>query len=159
MFGIRFWGLAALCTVGIAALIGAPTALIPTAFFIRMTPTGAGDYIVWATSAALVGPLLALSLLYPVGAARESLRRIGLGNVRAMTGVALAAFSVGCPVCNKLVVLFLGIGGAMTLFNPLRPWLGAMAVLLLGTTLLLRVRTLRTSGALSVDQRTFAVKS
>jgi len=46
-------------------------------------------------------------------------------------------FSVGCPVCNKLVVLLLGIGGAMTFFNPLLPFLGMASIVLLGVTLFL----------------------
>ena len=55
----------------------------------------------------------------------------------------LSLFSVGCPICNKAVVFLLGVSGAMTLFNPLRPFLGVAAVVLLATTLFLRVRTLR----------------
>lgn len=55
----------------------------------------------------------------------------------------LSFFSVGCPVCNKVVVLLLGLGGAMTIFNPLRPFLGLASIVLLGITLFLRVRVVR----------------
>jgi len=41
-------------------------------------------------------------------------------------------FAVGCPVCNKLVVLALGAGGALTYFAPVQP---VMALLTLGLLL------------------------
>ena len=48
----------------------------------------------------------------------------GLSIAFAASSFFLSFFSVGCPICNKLVVFLLGIGGAMTFFNPLRPFLG-----------------------------------
>jgi hypothetical protein len=47
------------------------------------------------------------------------------------------------PVCNKVVVLLLGLGGAITIFNPLRPFLGLASIVLLSVTLFLRVRVVR----------------
>ncbi len=55
----------------------------------------------------------------------------------------LSFFSVGCPVCNKVVVLLLGLGGAMTMFNPLRPFLGLASIVLLSLTLFVRLRAFR----------------
>ncbi len=49
----------------------------------------------------------------------------------------------GCPVCNKVVVLLLGLGGAMTFFNPLRPFTGLASIVLMSVTLFMRVRVLR----------------
>ena len=43
-------------------------------------------------------------------------------------GGALTFFAVGCPVCNKLVVLALGFSGALTYFAPLQPALGIAAL-------------------------------
>ena len=40
-------------------------------------------------------------------------------------------FAVGCPVCNKLVALALGAGGALTYFGPTQPVLGLLSVGLL----------------------------
>ncbi|MDQ2905947.1 MAG: hypothetical protein M3Y81_20690, partial [Chloroflexota bacterium] len=65
------------------------------------------------------------------------------GGRRVLAGFFLSFFSVGCPICNKLVVFLLGLGGAMTFFNPLRPFLGIASIVLLAVTLFLRVRVLR----------------
>lgn len=141
MFGTRFWGYSALFTLSAAALIGVPTVLIPTPLFHRMTPTSPLDYLIWGLTAVLLGPLLALALLFPSpGEVRASQRS---GSMRALVGGLLSFLSVGCPICNQVVVLLLGVGGAMTFFNPLRPLLGAAAIVILAVTLFLRVRVLR----------------
>jgi predicted membrane protein len=138
MFGIRFWALSVLFSGGAALLLGIPTVLIVNHWFIRMTPTSPQDYIIWILSALLIGPVAALALLYPM---KQDIQKAGGG--RAMLGTFLSFLSVGCPVCNKVVVFLLGFSGAMTFFNPLRPFLGIASVVLLATTLFLRVRVLR----------------
>ena len=139
MFGMRFWGLSVLYAVGAALLIGVPTVLIPNSLFLRMTPTSLQDYAIWGSTAVLVGPVMALATLYPVGAPTS----IRTGGVRAFIGTLLSYFSVGCPICNKVVVFLLGVSGTMTFFNPLRPLLGATSLVLLAVTLWLRIRVLR----------------
>jgi len=51
---------------------------------------------------------------------------------RGLVGAALTYFAVGCPVCNKLVLLVLGWNGAITWFEPFQPvlQLGAIALLI-----------------------------
>ena len=144
LFGFRFWSLAVLYTAGSALLLGIPTKLIPTPLFSRVVPTSPQDYVIWMISALLLGPLLSLMTLYPMPSqiAAQGKRSL-LGSGRAFAGTLLSFFSVGCPVCNKVVVLLLGVGGAMTIFNPLRPYLGLASIVLLGVTLFLRVRVVR----------------
>ena len=156
MFGFRFWGLSALYTAGSALLLGIPTRLIPTSLFSRVVPTSTQDYVIWIVSALLLGPLLALMTLYPLPS-RKAAQGKGslLGSGRALGGALLSFFSVGCPVCNKVVVLLLGMGGAMTLFNPLRPFLGLASIALLSITLFLRLRVLR-YGCRLPSQKTIA---
>lgn len=43
-------------------------------------------------------------------------------------GSLFSVFAIWCPVCNKLVVLALGTGGAMTYFAPVHPVLGFLSV-------------------------------
>ncbi len=144
MFGFRFWSLSALYTAGSALLLGVPTLLIPNHLFSRTVPTSLQDYVIWIVSALLLGPLLALMTLYPMPSPKAALgKRSMAGSGRAFGGAVLSFFSVGCPVCNKVVVLLLGLGGAMTIFNPLRPLLGLASIVLLGVTLFLRVRVVR----------------
>jgi len=94
-------------------------------------------------SALLIGPLTGLATLYPGTPKTASPSRRMIGSGRTLAGALLSFFSVGCPVCNKVVVLLLGLTGAMTLFHPLRPLLGLASILLLSVTLFLRVRALR----------------
>src|SRR6266702_4601491 len=144
MVGFRFWSLSALYTAGSALLLGIPTRLIPTPLFSRMVPTSPQDYVIWIVSALLLGPLVALMTLYPVASQKAAQgKHSPLGSGRAVGGASLSFFSIGCPVCNKVVVLLLGLGGAMTMFNPLRPFLGLASIVLLGVTLFLRLRAFR----------------
>lgn len=50
-------------------------------------------------------------------------------------GGLAAYFAVGCPVCNKLVVIALGTAGAVTWFAPMQPYLAGGGVLLLAYAL------------------------
>jgi hypothetical protein len=144
MFGFRFWSLSGLYTAGSALLLGVPTRLVPNPLFSRIVPTGPQDYVIWVVSALLLGPLLALMTLYPTPSQKAAPgKRSIAGTGRAFAGALLSFFSVGCPVCNKVVVLLLGLGGAMTIFNPLRPFLGLASIILFGVTLFLRVRVVR----------------
>jgi hypothetical protein len=56
-----------------------------------------------------------------------------------------------CPICNKLVVLALGVSGALSYFAPIQPVLGLASVALLIYALLLRFRAL--NGSCSVSPR------
>jgi hypothetical protein len=144
LFGLRFWSLSGLYTAGSALLLGIPTRLIPTPLFSRVVPTSPQDYAIWIVSALLLGPLLSLMTLYPMPSQKATPGTRSLAETaRAFGGALLSFFSVGCPVCNKVVVLLLGLGGAMSIFNPLRPFLGLASIALLGVTLFLRVRALR----------------
>jgi hypothetical protein len=80
MFGFRFWGFSVLYTLGAALLIGIPTVLIPNTFFSRMTPTSPQDYVIWGISVALIGPVMALAMLYPTRSTIGSANRPGVGS-------------------------------------------------------------------------------
>lgn len=54
-------------------------------------------------------------------------------------GGALSFFAIGCPVCNKLVLLAIGTTGAVNFFGPLQPYMAAAGVVLLAWALLRRL--------------------
>ncbi|WP_435813056.1 hypothetical protein [Streptomyces werraensis] len=60
---------------------------------------------------------------------------------RALIAGLLSAFAVGCPICNKLVVLALGVSGALSYWAPAQPVLGVASVALLTYALMRRLRT------------------
>ena len=134
----RFWFVAALATVGSLLLLGVPTAVIPNPFFIRMTPTETFNVIVWLASAPLVGLLVATYVRPPRHSVLHARDDAGAG--RTTLGGVAAFFAIGCPICNKLVVAALGVSGALSIFAPLQPLIGAASVALLAATLGWRLR-------------------
>lgn len=112
--------------------LAVPTAIIPTPFFGREIPVTWWSYPTLALTAVLSGLLLATYVGAPPSPRPESRR--------AWAGAALSWFAVGCPVCNKLVLLALGYTGAMTWFAPVQPLLALGSVGLLGWALRARLR-------------------
>ena len=120
---------------GLAALIliGVPTAVIPSPIFGREIPPRPLDYLFLALTVPLVAALGATYALPLACPTRE--RQLTAGGI-------LSFFAIGCPVCNKLAVLALGWGGAMTYFAPVQPLLGVASLGLLGYALWGRLRYL-----------------
>jgi hypothetical protein len=134
----RFCIFALLATFGSLLVLGVPTAVIPNPFFIRMTPTETFSVLVWLASAPLIGLLVATYVRPPRHAIDH--RRDEPGAGRATLGGVAAYLAIGCPICNKVVVAALGVSGALSIFAPLQPLIGAASVALLGTTLAWRLR-------------------
>lgn len=129
----RRMALGAFAAIGFALVTAVVTAMIDTPWFSREVPT-----TVWAWPSLVVASLLAGALVtvsMPGQNTNEGASRRGLlGSV----GMFLA---VGCPVCNKIVLLALGSAGAMTWFAPIQPWLGAASIALLAWALWRQLRT------------------
>lgn len=131
-FSLRFWAIAALSVIGVGAAMGIITAVIPNPWFMRMIPAGPLNYVFWAATSILLGPIIATYLTDdPIG---------GNGENQAAGGGILSVFAVGCPICNKIVVLTLGMSGALSYFAPLQPLIGLASIALLAYALWLRLR-------------------
>lgn len=131
---LRATALSCLFGIGTFLVIGLPTAVIPNQWFRRMTPTRPQDYV-FLTATALVAAAIGATYAHQSACLWQE------GKVTA-SGV-LAFLAVGCPICNKVVVLLLGVGGALEYFAPVQPVLGLTSVALLGFTLFLRLRAIR----------------
>jgi MFS family permease len=131
-YGWRAWITVALATAASLLVIGIPTRLIDNGWFVRMTPTRPQDYAFWAVSAVLIG-LIAGS--YTAGRTADH-------QYKVLSSGMFSYLAVGCPICNKLVVLLLGVSGAMTYFAPAQLFIGLGSIALLGWTLMLRARVL-----------------
>ena len=130
--------------VGTALLIGVPTGVIPNPWFGRVVGVRPLD----------VGVLIALSVLMGALAATYSIAgSSGAKAPRAALGSGIVGWlAVGCPVCNKAVVLLLGASGATSTFEPIQPILGVASVVLAAAALTVRVRAMR-RGACAVPPR------
>ena len=69
---------------------------------------------------------------------------------KTLGGSLLSLFAVGCPICNKLVVLAIGVNGALTWFAPIQPVLALVSVWLLAYALRSRARSLRACAVVPV---------
>lgn len=120
-----------------ALLLGIPTDVIPNPWFSRITPVE--DYAVPVLVATSVLSGLLVASWLGVEASSCPMRA---SRTTGTAGGVLAWLAIGCPVCNKLVLLALGTSGALTWFAPAQPWLAAASVLLLAGALVWRARTL-----------------
>ncbi|WP_342786790.1 hypothetical protein [Streptomyces qinzhouensis] len=146
-WGARQWLVAAAAAVLAAVVIGVPTGVVPSSLYTRMTPVLWWNYPVWGAGSVLTGLLAATYATGPgrapkgAGAAGADPARRGPRGVRAIAGGVLSVLAVGCPVCNKLVVLALGTTGAMSYWAPAQPVLAVASVALLAHALVKRLRT------------------
>ncbi len=118
-----------------ALVIGIPTGIIQTSWYHRMTPVLWWNYPVWVTSAILTGVLIATYVrdpAIPVPATQGG---------KTFLGSMLSLFAVGCPICNKLVVMAIGVSGALSWFAPIQPALAIGSLGLLFYALWARRRT------------------
>lgn len=141
---------AVLASAAFLLVVAIPTDLIDTPLFSReIAPTW------WSWPALLVssvlGGLITATYVRPVerpAAGVEGPTGPGAEDLAPGRGTTLAGlltfFAVGCPVCNKLVLLAVGANGAVTWFEPFQPVLQAAALALLGWALVRRLRN-RTS--------------
>jgi hypothetical protein len=132
----RHLAAAAAGTAFVALAVGIPTDLVPNPWFTRMIPPGASNYFFWISTSVLSGALLATYAL-PRAAKADKAGGAGIG------GGVLGLLAAGCPVCNKLVVLLLGVSGALSYFEPIQPLLGAAALIVATTALMVRLRGVR----------------
>ncbi len=133
---VRRWLVAAGAAVGTALFIGIPTDLMDTPLFSREIPPTWWAWPSLLVSSVLAGLLAATYVAVP-GVQQD---RAEAGGRRGWAGGLLTFFAVGCPVCNKIVLLALGSAGALTWFEPVQPLLQVAAVALLVWALRSRLR-------------------
>ena len=130
----RRWWVAVATALFTVVFIAIPTDLIDTPFFSREIPPTVWSWPVLILSAVLAGLVTATYVAHPEGAPpSRAAGRVG------MAGWLVTFFAVGCPVCNKLVLLALGTTGAMQFFEPVQPYLAAASIVLLGWALYARM--------------------
>lgn len=148
----RRWRVAALTAVGTFLLLGLSTAVIPNPVFGRSIPPTSWALGVLVATSVLSGLLTATYVRQPTDTtvASKASDRPARGGI---IGGALAYFAIGCPVCNKLVLLALGATGAVQFFAPIQPYMAAAGMLLLAGALVVRLRgEMRCAWAPPADQ-------
>ncbi|GAB3560889.1 hypothetical protein GCM10027344_14540 [Spelaeicoccus albus] len=126
-------------TVSVVLVTGIPTDLIDTPLFTRDVPV-----TWWAWPVLIMTALLSGLVAATYVARKDASTRRDSGSRFGMTGAVMTFFAVGCPVCNKLVLLALGYTGAIQFFEPVQPYLAVVAIGALGWALVWRIRRERT---------------
>src|SRR5690606_39345166 len=91
-------------------VVGVPTDIIDTPLFSREIPVRWWEYPVLAATAVLTAAWFAIQRP-PTSEGSDR---------KPLAGVLLTVFAVGCPVCNKLVLVALGTSGALSVWAPLQ---------------------------------------
>ena len=112
--------------------LGLPTDVIDNPVFGR-----AIDETPWAMPVLLLTSVLSGLLLGTYVNSRPFDRAAKSGSF----GGLLAYFAIGCPVCNKLVLLALGTTGAVNYFEPVQPYLAALGIVALAYAFHRRITT------------------
>ncbi len=124
-----------------ALAIGLPTDVIPNPVFGRQgTPVEPWAIPVLVITALLSGLLFATYFRDGTTPDADDLVELDQPSRFGSLGGLLSFFAVGCPICNKLVVIALGTSGALTWFAPVQPYLGVIALGLLAWALRVRLR-------------------
>ncbi len=104
------------------AVLGTVAALWPNPLFVRMTPAGGWEIGLLSLQSILLG------LYAAIWRPTCSIRTAGFGGVLNFLGIA-------CPVCNKVLLLLFGWNALMTYFEPLRPYLALLGVIVTAVAL------------------------
>jgi hypothetical protein len=145
----RRWATAIVAGSVTGLLVALPTAVIPNPVFGREIGVTWWSYPVVIVTAVLGGLLMATYVRTP-GADPAGIGGSQPGDTEdpaadrpmklGAAGALVSFFAVGCPVCNKLVLLALGSAGAVSWFAPVQPYLQLVAIAVLGWALRERLK-------------------
>ena len=147
-WSIRRWVVAAAVAAGTYLFFGLSTAVLANPVFGRSVPPTPWAPEVLIATAILSGLLTATYVRNdgPAPIRLEALEAVsdsGTGTRTARAGAVgslLAYLAIGCPVCNKIALLLLGTTGALNLYGPIQPYLGAIGIAMLSLALVIRLR-------------------
>lgn len=140
-------GWTALWSVAVLVGFGLVSAIIPNPIFGRGIPPEPFAIAVWLASAPLMGFVLATYFAPPPTAVVTLAPARGDGRTAGTLGGFVAFLAIGCPTCNKIVLLLLGASGAVSVFAPIQPLLGGASLVLLAGSLAWRLRLRARGGA------------
>lgn len=140
----RRWVVAVVGGLVTGLMVALPTAVIPNPIFGREIGVTWWSYPVVVITAVLGGLLVATYVrprdVEPDPAEADESEELDRASKLGMAGALVSFFAVGCPVCNKVVLLALGTSGAMTWFAPIQGYLALASVVLMVVALRARLR-------------------
>lgn len=132
-WSLKRWIVAAVVGASTYFLIALPTAVIKNPIFGREIAVTEWSVMVIVVTSVLAGLLTATYVKNDYSDENPKQMKIG------SAGALLSFFAVGCPVCNKLVLIALGYSGAIQYFAPIQPYLALIGIALLMYSLRMRL--------------------
>jgi ABC-type Fe3+-siderophore transport system permease subunit len=132
-WSLKRWIVGAAVGASTYLLIALPTAVIKNPIFGREIAVTEWSVMVIVVTSVLTGLLTATYVKNDYS--DENPRQMKIGSA----GALLSFFAVGCPVCNKLVLIALGYSGAIQYFAPIQPYLALIGIALLMYSLRMRL--------------------
>lgn len=117
-------------SIGSFLLFGIVTGLLPNPLYVRMVPRTLFDYTFLALTSLFAGIYVAQQPTTD----RSKDDRLAFG------GTIAGFLAFGCPTCNMFLLALFSNSMLMTYFNPYRPLLGAVSVVLFAGLLYYRHR-------------------
>jgi len=138
----RRWWAALGSGIGIAVVIALPTAVIPNPIFGREIGVTWWSYPTVILSGILGGLLVATYVREPSEPKNELVQEPTKDPALRWGAIGgfVTFFAVGCPVCNKLVLIALGTTGAVSWFAPIQPFLALASILFMVWALDMRLK-------------------
>lgn len=139
----RRWLVALGSGMVVALIIALPTAVIPNPIFGRAIEVTWWSYPTVILSGILGGLLIATYVREPSDSTNLDEVEISTKDPALRWGTIggfVSFFAVGCPVCNKLVLLALGTSGAISWFAPIQPFLALASIIFLVWALHMRLK-------------------
>ena len=142
----RRWWAALGFGIGIAVVIALPTAVIPNPIFGREIGVTWWSYPTVILSGILGGLLMASYVKELTDTTAESADQEEEEPTKdpalrwGAIGGFVSFFAVGCPVCNKLILIALGTTGAVSWFAPVQPFLALASILFMVWALDMRLK-------------------
>lgn len=119
------WLVAVFTALATGLVISIPTAVLKNPIFGREVGVTDWSTTVVFVTAVLTGLLVATYVKIDAELVEERSLKIG------GAGAISSFLAVGCPVCNKLVLIALGYSGAIKYFAPVQPYLALIGISLL----------------------------
>ena len=126
---IKRWIFALFAGISTYVIIAIPTAIIKNPIFGRDVAVTSWSIPVLILTSILSGLLFATYIKNENFQPEERSGKIG------SAGALFSYLAVGCPVCNKVVLIALGSTGAMQYFAPVQPYLALLGILFLAYAL------------------------
>jgi uncharacterized membrane protein len=120
-------------SAGIFVIFGIVTVLIPNKFFLRMTPVTYLDYLFLIFTSILLGVYIAFTIY-------QKKHNRKLCTTAAYSGGVFGFLGFGCSICNKILILLLGVAGVLTYIEPYRPFIGFAGIGLMSYAVYSKVR-------------------